>query len=113
MDKQELEMLAKGKSEWAEIDDVAAIARELLALRMKVEQQNKIIAAYNTNGFSDADAMAVAYLLLRESHAEMLHALRVMVSVFPVRSGVPSADMDVETSAHEVARAAIAKGEQR
>jgi hypothetical protein len=62
MEQSELEMLARGESEWAEIDDVAKIAKELIALRLKVAQQDKIITAYNSGGFGDADAVMLKYL---------------------------------------------------
>lgn len=47
---------------------VLNISRELLALR-------KIVAAYNTSGCADADAMAIAYLDARETIAKLETAL--------------------------------------
>jgi hypothetical protein len=64
----EIELLAKGDSEWAEIKDVQQVALELLKLR-------RIVAAYQSGGFSDADAMAIAYLGAREEITKLRTAL--------------------------------------
>lgn len=64
---EELILFAKGDSEWAEIEDVAEIAKELLALRIKADNQAKVIAAYNVGGFVDADAVVLKYLEFLEA----------------------------------------------
>jgi len=50
LSQEELLLMAKGDSEWAEIKDVARAAREL-------------IEAFNSGGFSDADAVAIELAL--------------------------------------------------
>jgi len=88
LSQEELLLMAKGDSEWAEIEDVARAARELLALRAKTESQAKIIEAFNSGGFSDADAMAIEYLDVRARLAAHTEAAKLALEVLEDELGV-------------------------
>ena len=75
LSQEELLLMAKGDSEWAEIKDVARAAREL-------------IEAFNSGGFSDADAMAIEYLDVRARLAAHTEAAKLALEVLEDELGV-------------------------
>ena len=101
---EEVVLLAKGDSEWAEIEDVAKVAKELLALRSKVETQTKIIAAYNAGGFADADAVVLKYL-------EFLQAIQTIQRVASGAQQVAMGDLEGMIWIDKYAQNVIATGQ--
>jgi hypothetical protein len=89
---EEVMLMAKGDSEWAEIEDVAKLAREALGLRARTEQQARIIDAYNVGGFFDADAMAIAYCDVRDELAQLRIQLATAQEECDLQAGIIAAD---------------------